>query len=86
MARAYSGVLGASALCLVIMRGLVGGALLDDILSRGLAAFFLFALVGYGIGYLAEKTVFESVEKGSGADRARWGNRPTSGDPTPGSE
>lgn len=62
MARAYSGVLGSLALCLVISRGLVLGLLPDDILTQGLVVFFTFALIGFCIGYVAEKTVCESVE------------------------
>jgi hypothetical protein len=62
MARAYSGVLGAIALSLTIMRGLVLGTLPNEILSQCLVVFFGFAFIGYWIGFTAEKTVSESVE------------------------
>ncbi len=62
MARAYSGVLGAMALVLCILRGLVIGMLPNEILSQSLMVFCVFAGVGYGIGFIAERTVDESVE------------------------
>lgn len=62
MARAYSGVLGVIALSLTITRGLVLGMLPNEILSQCLVVFFAFAFMGYWIGFMAEKTVSESVE------------------------
>lgn len=62
MARAYSGVLAVIALCLVISRGLLLGLTPDEVLTHGLVVFFIFALIGFGIGYMAEQTVCESVE------------------------
>ncbi len=62
MARAYSGVLGSLALCLVISRGLLLGLPPVDCLTNGLVVFFGFAGIGYCIGYVAERTVCESVE------------------------
>ncbi len=62
MARAYSGVLGSLALCLVISRGLLLGLPTDDCLSQSLVVFFGFAGIGFCIGKIAEKTVCESVE------------------------
>ncbi len=62
MARAYSGVLGAIALVLVILRGLVLGMHPNEILSQALVVFCLFACMGYWIGFTADKTVSESVE------------------------
>ncbi len=62
MARAYAGVLGAIALSLVILRGLVLGVHPNEILSQALVVFCLFAFMGYWIGFTADKTVSESVE------------------------
>jgi hypothetical protein len=62
MARAYSGVLGSIALCLVIVRGLITGQLPDEILTLGLVVFLVFGAIGFWIGFLAEKTISESVE------------------------
>ena len=62
MARAYSGVLGSLALCLVIARGLVLGLPPNDCLTQSLAVFVVFAVIGFCIGYMADRTVCESVE------------------------
>ena len=62
MSRAYSGVLGAIALCLVIVRGLLTGMLPDEILTQGIVVFFIFGGLGFWIGMVAEKTVSDSVE------------------------
>ncbi len=62
MARAYSGVLAAVALSLAITRGLVLGMMPNEILTQCLVFFFVFAIIGYCIGAIAEKVVSESVE------------------------
>lgn len=71
MARAYSGVLGAIALCLVIVHGLLTGLPSDEILSRGLVVFFAFGAIGFWIGSIAQKTVSESVENRFRSEMAR---------------
>ena len=71
MARAYSGVLGAIALCLVIVCGLLTGLPPDEILSQALVVFFIFSVIGFWIGNLAQKTVSESVENRFRAEMAR---------------
>ena len=62
MARAYSGVLSAMAIIFVIVRGLMLGMLPDEILGLCLMVFAIFAAVGYVIGWIADRTVSESVE------------------------
>jgi hypothetical protein len=62
MARAYSGVLSAMAIVFVILRGLLFGMLPDEILGMCLMVFAIFAPVGYVIGWIADRTVCESVE------------------------
>jgi hypothetical protein len=62
MARAYSGVLSAMAIIFVIVRGLMFGMLPDEILGLCLMVFAIFASVGYVIGWIADRTVSESVE------------------------
>ena len=62
MARAYSGVFGSIALCLAISRGLLLGLPPDECLSQGLVVFLVFASLGYCIGFVANRTVCESVE------------------------
>ena len=71
MARAYSGVLGTLALCLVIVRGLVARLPTDEILSQGLVVFFVFGVIGFWIGNVAQKTVSESVENRFRSEMAR---------------
>ncbi len=71
MARAYSGVLGSVALCLIIVRGLVTGLPPDEILSHGLVVFFGFSGLGFWIGNVAQKTISESVENRFRVEMAR---------------
>jgi F0F1-type ATP synthase assembly protein I len=62
MARAYSGILAAVAVSLAITRGLVLGMMPNEILVQSLWFFFLFAFIGYCIGFVAERVVTESLE------------------------
>jgi hypothetical protein len=62
MARAYSGILAAVAVALAITRGLVLGMMPNEILVQCLGFFFLFAVLGYCIGYVAERVVTDSLE------------------------
>ncbi len=62
MARAYSGVLGVVALSFTIARGLLIGSHTNEILNQSLVVFFLFAVIGFLIGWMADKTICESVE------------------------
>ena len=71
MARAYSGVLGASAFCLVIVHGLLTRQPPNEILSRGLVVFFTFGSIGFWIGSIAQKTVSDSVENRFRSEMAR---------------
>ncbi len=80
MARAYSGVLGSTALCLVILRGLVLGMLPNEILIQSLVVFVVFAFLGFWIGFTAEKTVCESVENRFRSEMARNQPAATSND------
>ncbi len=71
MARAYSGVLGAIAMCLVILRGLAMGQLPNEILSQSLVVFCGLSVIGFWIGTMAEKTVSDSVENQFRSEMAR---------------
>jgi hypothetical protein len=62
MARAYSAILAAVALSLAITRGLVLGMQPNEILMQCLGFFFVFGLVGFFIGTVAEKIVCDSLE------------------------
>jgi anti-sigma factor RsiW len=71
MARAYSGVLGSTALCFVILRGLFLGSLPDDILVQALVVFGAFCALGFFIGWIADQTVCDSVENRFRSEMAR---------------
>ena len=71
MARAYSGVLGSTALSFVILRGLLLGALPDDILVQALVVFGTFSALGFCIGWIADQTVCDSVENRFRSEMAR---------------
>lgn len=75
MARAYSGVLGSIALCLVIVCGLLTRQPHDEILSQGLVVFFVFGAIGFWIGNIAQKTVSDSVENRFRSEMARLHQR-----------
>ena len=77
MARAYSVVLGIVALCLSMTRGLVLGLLPNEILSQSLVVFGGFVLMGYWIGFVADKTVSESVENRFRSEMANLQTHPT---------
>lgn len=62
MARAYSGILAAVAVSLAITRGLVMGMMPNEILVQSLWFFFVFAFIGYCIGFIAERVVTDSLE------------------------
>jgi hypothetical protein len=71
MARAYSGVLGAVAMCFAILRGLVVGNLADEILVQALVVFAAFSALGFCIGWIADQTVCDSVENRFRSEMAR---------------
>lgn len=60
MARAYSGMLGSLALCLVILRGIFLGLPANHILTTGLVVFSVFAVAGFFIGSMAERSIEET--------------------------
>jgi hypothetical protein len=71
MARAFSGVLGSIAMSIAILRGLVCGSMPNEILTQCLVVFFCFAVLGFWIGFLADKTICESVENRFREEMAR---------------
>lgn len=68
-ARRFAAVLGLVAIAVVFVSGMWRGANLEVTLFRGLVALLLFALIGYGCGWLGSLIVKESVA--SEVDRAR---------------
>jgi hypothetical protein len=75
MARAYAGVLAAVAISLAITRGLVLGMLPQEILVQCLWFFFVFAIIGFAIGAIAEKVVTESLESRFRSDMLAFRSR-----------
>ena len=61
MGRTYAGILGPVAFGVVIARGLLSGDV-DSTLSAAPWALFIFAALGYVIGWIAETTITEAVE------------------------
>jgi hypothetical protein len=61
MGRNYAGILGFLAFATVIARGVVGE--LDTVSTMALAVgcLFVFAIVGWTVGAVAEQTIIESV-------------------------
>jgi len=61
MGRNYAGILGFLAFATVIARGVMGG--LDTVSTMALAVgcLFVFTIVGWIVGAVAEQTIMESV-------------------------
>lgn len=61
MGRAYAGTLGPLACGVILTRGLLGGGGLESTILSSCGGLFLFALIGYVAGQLADLFVRESV-------------------------
>ncbi len=61
MARTYAGILGVLAMITTLLRGGVGSAGSETLLLKAWGALVLFAAVGYAIGWIANRTVEDSV-------------------------
>lgn len=61
MGRSYAGILGACAFVVVLSRGLVQGAAVDATLAAAAVQMFLFAVFGYWVGKVADRTVLDSL-------------------------
>ena len=61
MARTYAGILGPLALVTALVRGLIHATETDTVLLTAWSSLLVFAAVGYVIGWVAGKTVEESV-------------------------
>jgi hypothetical protein len=62
MGRAYAGIFGLLAFGTVIARSLVRGGNMDTALITASWTLFVFAILGYIIGSIAERTIVEAVE------------------------
>jgi hypothetical protein len=61
VARTYAGILGPLALLIALAHGLVHAAEPETILLVGWCSLLVFAVVGYLVGWIAGRTVDESV-------------------------
>lgn len=57
----YAGILGTLAFVVVVLRGAMHGDGLDGTVRIAILALCVFAVIGYGIGRIAESTVKESI-------------------------
>ncbi len=62
MGRTYAGVLGPISFGIVIARTLIDGGSPGAALVAAVVALFTFAVIGYLIGAVAEKTVVEAMQ------------------------
>lgn len=61
MARTYAGILGVLAMTVTLLRGLLGLADGESLFAKAWGALVLFAAIGYTIGWIAGRTVEDSV-------------------------
>ena len=62
MGRTYAGVLGLVAFATVTARAVMSGGDVGTTLKTASICLFLFALIGFAVGLIAESTVTRSVE------------------------
>ncbi len=72
MGRAYAGILGPLAFALAIARGALSGGGVEGTLPAASAALFVFALVGYLAGSLAEFLIRDTVKSRFEQAMAAW--------------
>jgi hypothetical protein len=72
MGRAYAGTLGPLAFACIVARGVAVSSGVEETLATASAALFVFAMIGYIVGQLAEHLVNESVRKQFQAAMAAW--------------
>ena len=72
MGQAYAGTLGPLACGLILTRGLVQGGGCEATILAACGGLFLFALIGYVAGQLADHLVRESVAAQFRAALAAW--------------
>lgn len=74
MAHIYAGILGPLALLTSLARGIMHGGGVDSLLWSGWCSLLVFSAIGYLIGWLAERTVADSVRDGISAELAADGS------------
>jgi len=72
MGRAFAGTLGPLAFACVVARGLVAGSGVEGTLATASAALYVFAIIGYIVGQLADFLVNDSVRIQFQAAMAAW--------------
>jgi hypothetical protein len=72
MGRSFAGTLGPLACGMILTRGLVHGAGTEDTILAACGGLFVFALIGYVAGQLADQFVRESVAAQFQAALAAW--------------
>lgn len=83
MAHIYAGILGPLAFLSCLARGLIHGGGTESVLLGAWCGLLVFAAAGYLIGWVAERTVTESVSGRISAELAaeKAGQMSTSGHP-----
>ena len=61
MGRTYAGILGPLVFATVLFRGLILGDAAEPTLKLAIGCLFIFTVVGFFIGRVAEATILESV-------------------------
>ncbi len=62
LGRLFAAFVGVSAMCLIIVLGLIHGRESGDILISACQVFLFYTVLGYFVGWVAEKCVQDSVE------------------------
>jgi hypothetical protein len=75
MGRVYAGILGPLACALLVARGLVRGAGVEETLLAASGALFVFAALGYVAGQVADFLIRDSVRTQFQSAMADWNEK-----------
>jgi hypothetical protein len=67
----YAGILGLVAFCVVVVRGIGHGASASGTMPLAAAGLFVFAVIGYVLGRIAEQTVESALQAHFAAEMAK---------------
>lgn len=62
MARTYAGILGSLAFGIIVARTLLDNGSAEVAMRQAPWVLSAFALIGYGIGWIADRTIVEAIE------------------------
>jgi hypothetical protein len=79
VARTYAGILGSLAFGIIVARTLLDNGSAEAAMRQAPWVLSAFAIVGYGIGWIAERTIVEAIE-------TRFRAQLRSGEPVPAAE